>query len=112
MAGCTARLGADDPDTLIGHGNLVMTQLRTDPCGPALRGLDANVAARRRVLGSRHPATLAADAAQAAAYERAAIALEQDLWEHMAASGRTTRRRSRCAPSWPGCGPRDRSRTR
>ena len=36
VAACTARLGADDPDTLIGHGNLVVTQLRLDPCGPAL----------------------------------------------------------------------------
>ena len=87
VAGCTARLGADDPDTLISHGNLVVTQLRMDPCGPALRGLDANVTARHRVLGVQHPATLAARAAQATAYELAAAALEQDLWEHMATVG-------------------------
>ena len=41
VAGCTAGFGADDPDTLIGHGNLVVTQLRLDPRGSALSGLDA-----------------------------------------------------------------------
>jgi hypothetical protein len=87
VAGCTAGFGADDPDTLIGHGNLVVTQLRLDPRGSALSGLDANVAARRRVFGDRHPATLRAEEARDAAYDRAADVLERALVEYTAAVG-------------------------
>ena len=87
VAGCAAGFGADDPDTLVGHGNLVVTQLRLDPRGPALVGLDANVAARRRVFGDRHPATLRAEDARDAAYERAVDVLEQALVEYTAAVG-------------------------
>lgn len=71
VAGCMVSLGADDPDTLISHGNLVLTELVLDPRGPALDGLDANVAARHRVLGARHPATRSARNVQLAARERA-----------------------------------------
>lgn len=87
VAGCAAGFGADDPDTLIGHGNLVVTQLRLDPRGAALTGLDANVAARRRVFGDRHPATLRAEEARDVAYERAADVLERALAEHAVAVG-------------------------
>jgi len=71
VAGCRDSFGDEDPDTLISEGNLVVTLLRLDPRGPALLVLDAHVEARRRVLGSRHPATLAARHAQAAAHESA-----------------------------------------
>jgi hypothetical protein len=87
VAGCAAGLGVDDPDTLISHGNLVVTQLRLDPRGPGLAGLDANLAARRRVLGDRHPATLTAGRAQAVAYRRALAELEQALAEATSAAG-------------------------
>jgi hypothetical protein len=49
--------------------------------------LDATVPARRRGRGAEHPATRAAHAAQAGAYDQAADALERDLREHMAAFG-------------------------
>jgi Tetratricopeptide repeat len=87
VAACTASLGADDPDTLISHGNLVMTQLRLDPRGSALSGLDANVAARSRVLGIRHPATRRACDARLAAYDRAVAGLERMLAERAATVG-------------------------
>ena len=87
VAGCADGFGADDPDTLIGHGNLVVTQLRLDPRGPALSGLDANVAARRRVFGDRHPATLCAEEARDVAYDQAADVLERALVEFTAAVG-------------------------
>jgi hypothetical protein len=79
VAGCQEHLGRDDPDTVIGHGNLAVVLLQLDRRGAALPLIEANVQERRRVFGDLHPATLHARDALAVAYEwtgRAAEAAE------------------------------------
>ena len=79
VAGCQESLGRDDPDTVIGHGNLAVVLLQLDRRGAALPLIEANVQQRRRVFGDLHPATLHARDALAVAHEwtgRAAEAAE------------------------------------